>query len=239
MPEYLAPGVYVAEVAMEPKSIEGVSTSTAGLLGQNLIDELHRLLKRLSAGDPSEQNDLAIALLELLAWLTDTLSCHADKLADESYLPTKRLFAAALSLVMKNNKQPDPGVTRIRFFAGRLLDQADLDVEMDFATKRRSHIGSGILSGLEVNVNQRGIEVRPGYALDNRGRKIVLRRSIKQQLPPAGKRLSVIARPKGSASFSVAMLPTMECQVVLAGKPKRDDIAQNLGKDSARLEGGS
>ena len=33
MPEYLAPGVYVEEVSFRAKSIEGVSTSTAGFVG--------------------------------------------------------------------------------------------------------------------------------------------------------------------------------------------------------------
>src|SRR3954452_10140213 len=33
MPEYLAPGVYMEEVAAGPVPIEGVSTSTAGLVG--------------------------------------------------------------------------------------------------------------------------------------------------------------------------------------------------------------
>ena len=34
MPEYLAPGVYVEEVSFRPKTIEGVSTSVAGFIGQ-------------------------------------------------------------------------------------------------------------------------------------------------------------------------------------------------------------
>jgi uncharacterized protein len=33
MPEYLAPGVYIEEVSFRSKSIEGVSTSTAGFVG--------------------------------------------------------------------------------------------------------------------------------------------------------------------------------------------------------------
>ena len=33
MPEYLAPGVYVEEIDTGNKPIEGVSTSTAGILG--------------------------------------------------------------------------------------------------------------------------------------------------------------------------------------------------------------
>jgi len=33
MPEYLAPGVYIEETSFRPKTIEGVSTSTAGFVG--------------------------------------------------------------------------------------------------------------------------------------------------------------------------------------------------------------
>ena len=33
MPEYLAPGVYVEEIQTGNKPIEGVSTSTSGLVG--------------------------------------------------------------------------------------------------------------------------------------------------------------------------------------------------------------
>ncbi len=36
MPEYLAPGVYVEEIELGPRPIEGVSTSTAGFLGETL-----------------------------------------------------------------------------------------------------------------------------------------------------------------------------------------------------------
>ena len=44
MPEYLAPGVYVEEVSTGPRPIEGVSTSTAGFVGQT---ERGPLLPRL------------------------------------------------------------------------------------------------------------------------------------------------------------------------------------------------
>src|SRR6267154_2211938 len=37
MPEYLAPGVYVEETSFRSKSIEGVSTSTAGFVGPALF----------------------------------------------------------------------------------------------------------------------------------------------------------------------------------------------------------
>ena len=43
MPEYLHPGVYIAEVAAGAKPIDGVSTSTADLIGSEVISKLHRL----------------------------------------------------------------------------------------------------------------------------------------------------------------------------------------------------
>src|SRR5262245_48291021 len=36
MPEYLSPGVYIEEIELGPRPIEGVSTSTAGFLGESL-----------------------------------------------------------------------------------------------------------------------------------------------------------------------------------------------------------
>src|ERR1019366_9843765 len=36
MPEYLAPGVYIEETSFRAKTIEGVSTSTAGFIGPAL-----------------------------------------------------------------------------------------------------------------------------------------------------------------------------------------------------------
>ena len=41
MPEYLAPGVYIEEVDIGAKPIEGVSTSTAGFLGETLDPVVH------------------------------------------------------------------------------------------------------------------------------------------------------------------------------------------------------
>jgi len=47
MPEYLAPGVYIEEVEMGGKPIEGVSTSTAGFIG---VTERGPLMPRLMTG---------------------------------------------------------------------------------------------------------------------------------------------------------------------------------------------
>jgi uncharacterized protein len=44
MPEYLAPGVYIEEVATGPRPIEGVSTSTAGFVGETERGPTHPVL---------------------------------------------------------------------------------------------------------------------------------------------------------------------------------------------------
>jgi len=41
MPEYLAPGVYIEETSFRSKSIEGVSTSTAGFVGPALFGPIN------------------------------------------------------------------------------------------------------------------------------------------------------------------------------------------------------
>ena len=106
MPEYLYPGVYVTEVALNPKPIEGVSTSTISLLGSELIGELQRLVDQ-TPGKDADGSNYGIAFLELMAWISDTLSQRADQLGDEAYLPAARIAAAALALV-RNRAQPPP-----------------------------------------------------------------------------------------------------------------------------------
>jgi len=70
MPEYLSPGVYVEEIELGPRPIEGVSTSTAGFLGETLRGpEEPRLVtgfeefKRLYGGYvPIDQSNLPFAV---------------------------------------------------------------------------------------------------------------------------------------------------------------------------------
>ncbi|MGE0825105.1 MAG: phage tail sheath family protein [Candidatus Binatia bacterium] len=70
MPEYLSPGVYVEEIELGPRPIEGVSTSTAGFLGETLRGPLEPRLvtgfeefKRLYGGYlPVDQSTLPFAV---------------------------------------------------------------------------------------------------------------------------------------------------------------------------------
>ena len=137
MPEYLAPGVYVTEIASGAKSIEGVSTSTAGLIGSDTVALLRRLVRRL-APDWTEPNthDPGVTLLALCAWLTESLVYRDGKLPERGALHAARLAAASLSLVA-NCEQPQGSVLKkVRFFEGRTLDEDDLRTEQDYTRAR-------------------------------------------------------------------------------------------------------
>lgn len=67
---------------------------------------------------------------------------------------------------------------RVNFFTGQLLSPDDLKVEQEYHRgmrylHNRLH-GHGVVDGLEVSVDEDGIHVSPGLALDVRGREVVL-----------------------------------------------------------------
>lgn len=79
MPEYLAPGVYVTEIVSGAKPIEGVSTSTSGLVGSDTVAVLQRLAQHPAPEWTQYNNhDPGVTLLELFAWLTESLVYRRD-----------------------------------------------------------------------------------------------------------------------------------------------------------------
>jgi hypothetical protein len=114
------PGVYVTEVATNPGPIEGVSTSTAGFVGLDVIAKIRGLVDRLPR-DPMT----GIALLELMAWLADNLIRRIDQVPNEASLAAARLAAIALALV-RDQAQPHGSIKRIRYFEGQLVEDDDL-----------------------------------------------------------------------------------------------------------------
>ena len=230
MPEYLYPGVYVTEVALNPKPIEGVSTSTISLVGSELIGELQRLVDQIPGKDAGGGNNYGIALLELMAWISDMMAHRADQLGKEAYLPAARIAAAALALV-RNRAQPSDSVLKdVRFYEGQLLVEDDLDSEVHYTrSMSRHHLGYGIVSGLQLSVqngdSSPSVNVTPGYALDGYGRVIVLTKPIALRLPAADQCASVIARLKGNGPVSIAVLPSVKSEFLIVNEPKGDDFA--------------
>ena len=133
MPEYLYPGVYVVEVAAGAKPIDGVSTSTADVIGSDCIGKLHRLAT-VPASEWTQYNehDPGVTLLELLAWLTESLVYRTERLSEDGVAHAARLAAAALALV-SNCEQPQGSVLkRANFYTGRRLNEEEFRVEQNY-----------------------------------------------------------------------------------------------------------
>src|SRR5262252_2479470 len=72
MPEYLAPGVYIEEIDTGSKPIEGVSTSTAGMIG-------------VTERGPVDVPILITSFAEYRRWFGEML--NPDLYADHRFLP--------------------------------------------------------------------------------------------------------------------------------------------------------
>ncbi len=82
--------------------------------------------------------------------------------------------------------------TRVRYFDGQLLSTADFQTEQDYVRGRFRRLhrwlhGWGIVGGLEVSVDQGGIVVAPGLAIDCLGNEIEVERPTSVPLPAGGK----------------------------------------------------
>jgi len=133
MPEYLYPGVYVVEIAAGAKPIDGVSTSTANAIGSDCIGKLYRLAT-VPAPEWTQYNehDPGVTLLELLAWLTESLVYRTERLSEDGVAHAARLAAAALALV-SNCEQPQGSVLkRANFYTGRRLNEEEFRVEQNY-----------------------------------------------------------------------------------------------------------
>ncbi len=136
MPEYLAPGVYVTEVATGAKPIEGVSTSTAGMVGSDTVALLQQMAQPTPDWTDFNENDPGIALIELFAFITESLLYRNGRLSERGRSHAARLAAAALTLT-GTCEQPEGSVLRkVRFFHGRMLDEDDLRTEQENARPR-------------------------------------------------------------------------------------------------------
>ncbi|MEO7337562.1 MAG: hypothetical protein ABIV63_13370 [Caldimonas sp.] len=109
MTEFIHPGVFLEETSTGGHSIPGVSTSTSGLIGTDVI----RKLQHYIAGDPTrwrdrDPQDPSVALLEVFAWLTEQLVARSNLIPPEGVPHAARLAKAALILSGRPAKAEPP-----------------------------------------------------------------------------------------------------------------------------------
>jgi hypothetical protein len=185
MPEYLSPGVYVEEVDAGTQCIPGVSTSIDGARLQSLVAELRQTVgAQAPAWTESNETDPGVTLLELFAWLSESLLYRAHDIPERGRTAALRA-AVALSALGRPCATACATLTRPHFFAGQLLDAATLQAEQDYHREKlrrhnRALHGFGIVSGLGVHVEPTSdpgggrIIVDPGYAIDGCGEEIAV-----------------------------------------------------------------
>jgi hypothetical protein len=89
------------------------------------------------------------------------------------------------------------GFERPRYFAGKLLTEADFELEQRYHIEKRWLLnrmfqGAGVVSGLEVVAGGQGaVTVAPGFALDPRGREILVCEPQQVGIPDCPEAISV------------------------------------------------
>ena len=190
MPEYLAPGVYVEEYDAALKTIPGVSTSIDDATAQALIASFERIF---AATQPDWtgyiDTDPGVTLIELFAWLAESLAYRANGATNARRDALQRVLASLLRSPCMPARGP---LVRPRFFAGQLLDAATLQAEQEYQRENlrrhnRALHGFGVVSGLGVHIDANGNEPRvtvaPGSAIDHCGEEIALDERATLRLP--------------------------------------------------------
>ena len=118
MPTYDYPGVYVAEVEAQVRPIEGVSTSTAALLGPDCLAHLRARIERLPPNwRDARRGDPGIALLELVAWISESLLYRGGRMPDSAARSLSRVAAASLQSLQGCRLPKGSALKKIEVFA--------------------------------------------------------------------------------------------------------------------------
>jgi hypothetical protein len=146
-------------------------------------------------------SDPGVTLIELFAFLTESLLYRANLIPERGHASAIRLAQSALMLAGPSKSAPGSTLERPRYFAGQLLGPDDFSLEQDYFRARlrrlnRELYGSGIVSGLGVSVKRDGageqVVIEPGFAIDATGEEIEVCSVTSAQLPQTGRLLCVI-----------------------------------------------
>lgn len=156
----------------------------------------------------SNIHDPGITLIELLAFLAESLLYRADRIgAHERRAVAQRLASVANALATTGTAesavQDDDGLLRVNYFSGQVLGIDDFTAEQDYVREKfrrlnRSLHGVGVVTGLRVSIDHGSggarVVIEPGLAIDARGEEIEVRQLTWLPLPPQGQALLVQIR---------------------------------------------
>ena len=177
-------------------------------LEENDYRELARVLgERVASHAPdwtgANDADPGTALLELLAFLAESLVARSVTIPERGRLSAARLAGSAFILAGGKGQAQSRALERNWYYAGRLLTAQDLQLEQDYIRRRlrrhnRELHGVGIVRGLQVSVRPQAggtgdqVVVQPGFAIAPDGEEIEVRSEASANLPQTGSQLSVM-----------------------------------------------
>jgi hypothetical protein len=164
-------------------------------------DQLQAIATRLTRSLPPEtpgwsnvsDSDPGVTLLQLFAFLTESLLFRTTRIPGRSLALIDRL-TAALTALRGPAAVAWGGGTRVRYFAGQMLSAETLQAEQDYVRgKRRLQnrlaFGMGIVSGLDVQMEAAStdiapiVTIAPGLAIAADGEPIAILEPLTCTLP--------------------------------------------------------
>jgi hypothetical protein len=156
---------------------------------------------RATAPEWTEHNasDPGITLLELLAWIAESLLYRLTAIPRHGAAAARRLALAARGLADLATPKGACGVRRVNYFAGQLLNAEDFRDEQEYVRQRLRRLnrlvhGSGVVSGPQVSVTVnrskgQSVVIEPGLALTPCGEEIEICAPTAASLPAQRKPL--------------------------------------------------
>jgi hypothetical protein len=191
MPEFRAAGVQIEETSGGSSPVlivrpPVIDTETA----RALVAAMKPLLENANPGwTHSDDHDPGVTLVQLLAFVAEGLLYRSDADTERRRRAIQRA-ADDLKAVAGECATDTASLRRLHYYAGRLLDAADLQLEQDYYREKlrrhnRNILGYGIVSGLEVTVDPDGthVVIEPGYAIDPCGEELAIPVRVEIELP--------------------------------------------------------
>jgi hypothetical protein len=151
----------------------------------------------------SNDSDPGIALIELFAFLTQSLLERTNQIPERGRASAGRLAGFASALANPRARAATSTLERPRYFLGQMLGVDDFRLEQDYVRARlrrlnRELAGYGVVRGLGVSVQPGNsgageqVVVTPGFAVDPFGEEIEVGEAEAIGLPQDGHRLYVV-----------------------------------------------